>query len=115
MSAALSAAQAWPREAASINNFVQPLRLFLEAADCHSYCPCHDRDRYQYDKRLIYYRFFRCCHCHPPRTDASERHIPPKKGIAVSVAANVAKLPELTKEVTVAPVSQFGSRNQAAG
>ncbi len=45
------------------------LRLFLEAVDCHSYCPCQGRDRYQYDKRLIYCRFFRFCHCHPPRID----------------------------------------------
>jgi len=31
------------------------------------------------------------------------------------IASNIAKLPELTRQVTVTPVSQVGSRNQAAG
>src|SRR5262245_35726831 len=56
-----------------------------EAVDCHSYCPCQGGDRYQYDKRLIYCRFFRFCHCHPPGIDASGRHIAGECVLGVSV------------------------------
>src|SRR5262249_14008643 len=59
--------------------------LTLEAVDCHSYCPCQGGDRYQYDKRLIYCRFFRFCHCHPPGIDASGRHIAGECVLGVSV------------------------------
>jgi hypothetical protein len=37
------------------------------------------------------------------------------KDDARRIAANVAKLPELARPVTVTPISQVGSRNQAAG
>ena len=53
--------------------------MFLQAVDCQNDRPSQDGTRNHYDKRF--------CHCHPPRTDASRGHIPPKCVLGVSVAA----------------------------
>ncbi len=52
-----------------------------------------------------------CVYFDDPRAAAK----PLTRDEARRIAVNVDKLPGLTRQVTVAPVSQFGSRNQAAG
>jgi hypothetical protein len=63
---------------------------FLQAVGRrHNGRPCQGRASHHYDKQL-YRRFLRFCHCHPPRIDASRRHISPKCVLGVSVIIWVA-------------------------